>query len=463
MYDFDLLCIGSGPAGQRAAVQAAKLGCRVAVVEKRHIVGGICVDTGTIPSKTFREAVIFFAGLVGRFDWRQAAWEETRPTVEQLLARVGAVMRRETEVIERQLRRNGITLLWGEASFKDPHTIVVESERGWRTVTTANILLAVGTRPAPPPGMQADGDVVITSDGVMQLTRLPRSMVVVGGGIIGIEYASMFASLGVQVTLIDKRSRVLEFLDWEIVDELIHQMRDWNVTFRLGEAVEHLEIADGPPRRATLFLESGKLITSDLVLFSAGRFGATERLKLDAAGLTADERGRLKVDAQFRTGVTHIFAAGDVIGFPSLAATSSEQGRLAACHAFGIPTGTMSQHFPIGIYSIPEISMVGAPEHELTERRIPYETGVARYREIARGQILGDDSGLFKMLFLRDTGQLLGVHAIGTGATELIHIGQAVLGLGGGLDYFLQTVFNYPTLAECYKVAALNAANKFSR
>jgi NAD(P) transhydrogenase len=463
MYDFDLLCIGSGPAGQRAAVQAAKLGCRVAVVEKRHIVGGICVDTGTIPSKTFREAVIFFSGLVGRFDWRQATWEETRPTVEQLLARVGAVMRRETEVIERQLRRNGITLLWGEASFKDPQTIIVESERGWRTVTAANILLAVGTRPAPPPGMQADGDVIITSDGVMQLTRLPRSMVVVGGGIIGIEYASMFASLGVQVTLIDKRSRVLEFLDWEIVDELIHQMRDWNVTFRLGEAVEHMEIADGPPRRATLFLESGKLITSDLVLFSAGRLGATERLKLDAAGLTADERGRLRVDTQFRTEVPHIFAAGDVIGFPSLAATSSEQGRLAACHAFGIPTGNMPQHFPIGIYSIPEISMVGAPEHELTERRIPYETGVARYREIARGQILGDDSGLFKMLFLRDSGQLLGVHAIGTGATELIHIGQAVLGLGGGLDYFLQTVFNYPTLAECYKVAALNAANKFSR
>jgi NAD(P) transhydrogenase len=463
MYDFDLLCIGSGPAGQRAAVQAAKLGCRVAVVEKRHIVGGICVDTGTIPSKTFREAVVFFSGLVGRFDWRQAAWEETRPTVEQLLARVGAVMRRETEVIERQLRRNGITLLWGEASFKDPHTIVVESGRGWRTVTTANILLAVGTLPAPPPGMEADGDVVITSDGIMQLTRLPRSMVVVGGGIIGIEYASMFASLGVQVTLIDKRSRVLEFLDWEIVDELIHQMRDWNVTFRLGEAVEHMEIADGPARRATLFLESGKLITSDLVLFSAGRLGATERLKLDVAGLTADERGRLRVDAQFRTEVPHIFAAGDVIGFPSLAATSSEQGRLAACHAFSIPTGSMSQHFPIGIYSIPEISMVGAPEHELTERRIPYETGVARYREIARGQILGDDSGLFKMLFLRDTGQLLGVHAIGTGATELIHIGQAVLGLGGGLDYFLQTVFNYPTLAECYKVAALNAANKFSR
>jgi NAD(P) transhydrogenase len=311
--------------------------------------------------------------------------------------------------------------------------------------------------------MQADNDVIINSDGIMQLERLPRSMVVVGGGVIGIEYASMFAALGVQVTLVDKRARVLEFLDWEIADELIHQMRDLNVIFRLEEAVEHLELAEGPTRRVTLFLESGKRITSDVALFSVGRLGATDQLNLPAAGLTADARGRLQVDAQFRTQVPHIFAAGDVIGFPSLAATSSEQGRLAACHAFGIPSGSMPQHFPIGIYAIPEISMVGATEHELTEQKIPYETGVARYREIARGQILGDDSGLFKMLFLRENGQLLGVHAIGTSATELIHIGQAVLALGGGIDYFLQTVFNYPTLAECYKVAALNAANKLLR
>lgn len=463
MYDFDLLCIGSGPAGQRAAVQAAKLGHRVAIVEKRRIVGGICVDTGTIPSKTFREAVLFFNGLAGRFDWRQGLWEETRPSMELLLARVDAVMRRETEVVERQLRRNGVALMWGEASFKDPHTLVVQSERGWRTVTGANILVAVGTQPAPPPGVAADGEVVITSDELLQLPRLPRAMVVVGGGIIGIEYASMFAALGVRVTIVDKRARVLEFLDWEIVDELIHQMRDHNVTFRLGEAVEHMEIVGDAPRQAVIYLESGKRLVSDLVLFSAGRIGATERLNLDAAGLAADERGRLRVDDRFRTAVPHIFAAGDVIGFPSLAATSSEQGRLAACHAFGVPSGPMPAHFPIGIYAIPEISMVGAPEHELTEQRVPYETGVARYREIARGQILGDDSGLFKMLFSRDGGKLLGVHAIGSGATELIHIGQAVLGLGGGLDYFLHTVFNYPTLAECYKVAALDAANKLLR
>jgi NAD(P) transhydrogenase len=383
--------------------------------------------------------------------------------MELLLARVDAVMRRETEVVERQLRRNGVALMWGEASFKDPHTLVVQSERGWRTVTGANILVAVGTQPAPPPGVAADGEVVITSDELLQLPRLPRAMVVVGGGIIGIEYASMFAALGVRVTIVDKRARVLEFLDWEIVDELIHQMRDHNVTFRLGEAVEHMEIVGDAPRQAVIYLESGKRLVSDLVLFSAGRIGATERLNLDAAGLAADERGRLRVDDRFRTAVPHIFAAGDVIGFPSLAATSSEQGRLAACHAFGVPSGPMPAHFPIGIYAIPEISMVGAPEHELTEQRVPYETGVARYREIARGQILGDDSGLFKMLFSRDGGKLLGVHAIGSGATELIHIGQAVLGLGGSLDYFLHTVFNYPTLAECYKVAALDAANKLLR
>ena len=463
MYDFDLLCIGSGPAGQRAAVQAAKLGKRAGVLERRRIVGGVCVDTGTIPSKTFREAVLFFSSLMERFDWRQGGWSETRPTAEQLLSRVDEVMQRETSVVEHQLRRNDITLLWGEASFRDPHTLVVESDRGWRLVTAANILIAVGTRPTPPPGVPPDGDVVMTSDGLMQLKRLPRTMAVVGGGIIGIEYASMFAALGVQVTLVDKRSRLLEFVDWEIVDELIHQMRDRNVTFRLGEAVERVEVSEGLPHRAIIFLESGKRIVSDVVLFSVGRIGATDRLNLGAAGLEADGRGRLGVDEQFRTQVPHIFAAGDVIGFPSLAATSSEQGRLAACQAFGLQAGPMPHHFPIGIHSIPEISMVGAPEHELTRSKVPYETGMARYREIARGQILGDDSGLFKMLFLRDTGQLLGVHAIGTGATELIHIGQAVLGLGGGLEYFLQTIFNYPTLAECYKVAALDAANKLSR
>jgi NAD(P) transhydrogenase len=452
-YDFDLVAIGSGPAGQRAAVQAAKLGKRAAVVERNRCVGGVCVETGTIPSKTFREAV---------WTVRTTTGPGARPTAHQLLARVSDVVRREIEVLDSQLRRNDVAVVRGQARFQDPHTLVVRSEGGDQTLRAASIVVAVGTRAVTPPGSVLDGEVAITSDDIIGLKRLPRAMTVVGGGVVGIEYASIFATLGVEVTVVERRDRPLDFVDREVVDELVHQMRNRNVTFRFGEAVERFEVSAGPPRRGVLFLESGKRIVSDLVLFSAGRTGAVEGLNLAAAGLAADERGRLAVDADFRTAVPHIYAAGDVIGYPSLAATSSEQGRLAACHAFGVPAGQMASHFPVGIYSIPEISMVGATEQELTAARTPYEIGVARYHEIARGQILGDDSGLFKMLFHRENRRLLGAHAIGTQATELIHIGQAVLGLGGGLDYFMHTVFNYPTLAECYKVAALDAANKLA-
>ena len=462
-YDYDLVCLGSGPAGQRAAVQAAKLGKRTAVIDKAKCVGGVCIETGTIPSKTLREAVLFFSGLGGRFDRRRVVRNEIRLTAEQLLARVDEVVHSESEVVEDQLRRNDVALVRGEASFLGPHMLVVQTAEGWRKVSADKIVIAVGSRPAPPPGVPADGETIITSDEVAKLKHLPRTLAVVGGGVIGIEYASIFAAIGIQVTLVEKRDRPLEFVDREIVDELLHQMRNRNVTFRLGEAVLSLEISEGPPRRVVVLLESGKRIVSDLVLFSVGRFAATERLNLEAAGLTADDRGRLKVDERFQTAVPNIFAAGDVIGYPSLAATSSEQGRLAACHAFSLEAGPMSGHFPIGIYAIPEISMVGATEQELTDQKVPYEIGMARYREIARGQILGDDSGLLKMLFHRSDRRLLGVHTIGTGATELVHIGQAVFGLGGGLDYFLDTVFNYPTLAECYKVAALDASNKLRR
>ena len=459
-YEFDLVCIGSGPAGQRAAIQAAKLGRRAALVERRRCVGGVCIETGTIPSKTFREAVLRTTFDGRRFASTGRIGPDSRPTVDPLLARVSQVVAREAEVVERQLGRNGVTLIQGRGAFADPHTVVVDRVAGSERLTAAHVVIAVGTEAAPPPGVPVDGEVVITSDDIVRLRRLPRTLTVVGAGIIGLEYASIFAALGVTVTLVDRRQRPLEFVDDEIVDELIHQMRHHDVTFRLGEAVERLAVVDG--RRAVTRLESGKQIVSDMVLFSIGRLGATAGLNLSAAGLAADERGRLEVDVQFRTSVPHIFATGDVIGYPSLAATSAEQGRLAACHAFGVEAGPMSPHYPVGIYAVPEISMVGPIEKALTAARVPYETGVARYREIARGQILGDDTGLVKLLFHRETRQLLGVHCIGTGATELVHVGQAVLALGGGLDYFLQTVFNYPTLAECYKVAALNAANKLA-
>jgi NAD(P) transhydrogenase len=462
-YDFDLICLGSGPAGQRAAVQAAKLGKKAAVVEKQRVVGGVCLETGTIPSKTFREAVLSFAAASSLVEGGVLR-PDVRPTAEQLLARVNDVVRRECGVVEDQLQRNGVTVLRGVASFLDPHTILVAAGDVMRRITADRILVAVGTAPGPARGASDLDGVAITSDEIMCLKRLPRTMAVVGAGIIGIEYASMFAALGVEVTVIDRRERPLEFLDHEIVDELLHQMRKRRATFRLGEAVERVEVQAGPDGgpRAILILESGKRIAAELALFSVGRQGATASLNLAAVGLDADARGRLAVDEDFRTRVSHIYAAGDVIGFPGLAATSAEQGRLAACHAFGVAAHRMAAHFPVGIYAVPEISMVGAPEHVLTQQRVPYETGVARYREIARGQIVGDDSGFFKMIFHRDDRQLLGVHAMGTGATELIHVGQAVLALGGGLDYFLDTVFNYPTLAECYKVAALNAANKLT-
>jgi len=461
-YDFDLLCIGSGPAGQRAAIQAAKLGKRAGVIERRRLLGGVCVETGTIPSKTFREAVLSFQCAASHLERHLGHYFEGRPTAEQLLSRVQEVTNREVEVVAEQLRRNDVVLIQGEASFKDAHTVVVTGGHDSRIVTAANILIAVGTVPALPDGVPVDGDVILTSDDMATLKRLPRRMVVIGGGIIGIEYASMLAALKINVTLVDKRTRLLEFLDSEIVEELMHQMRNRNVTIRLGEAVEQLELTEDEPRRAVMTLESGKRLVSESVLYSVGRVGAAAGLALSAAGLSTDKRGRLKVDTRFRTEIPHIFAAGDIIGYPSLASTSASQGRQAACHAFGVEIDPLPEHLPVGVYAIPEISMMGPPEHELTEQHVPYETGVARYREIARGQILGDDSGLVKLLFHRENRRLLAVHAIGTGATELVHIGQAVLDLGGGLDYFLRTVFNYPTLAECYKVAALDAHNKLS-
>jgi len=459
MYDYDLVCIGSGPAGQRAAVQAAKLGKRACVIERRFQYGGVCNETGTIPSKTFREAVRGFKQYQ-RQARKHTAGTAARPRMADLLDRVSSVIGTEAEVVRDQLARNDVDLMNGSARFVDEHTIEVWTNSGTRSITFANAMIAVGTRPVEPRGVPVDGQTVLTSDDIVSLEQLPRTMVVVGSGVIGVEYASMFAQLGVQVTVVDKRTRPLDFLDHEITDDLVHQMRRNYVTFRGGEGVESIDIVEMPQKKGVVRLDSGKFIVADTVLFSAGRQGATDGLGLENIGVEPDKRGRIEVDANYRSSCPNVYAAGDVIGYPALAATSAEQGRLAACHMFEQGACEMPEHYPVGIYSIPEISMVGPTEQELTEQRVPYETGIARYREIARGQILGDESGLFKMIFHRETRQLLAVHCIGTGATELVHVGQAVLALGGGLDYFLSTVFNYPTLAECYKVAAYNAANK---
>ncbi len=454
---YDLVVIGSGPSGQKAAIQGAKLGKRVAVVERRRVVGGVCIHTGTIPSKTLREAVLYLTGfsLHGIYGVSYAVKKEIR--VEDLAVRVRHVIQRETDVILNQMQRNGVEVIYGEASFAGPREIAVESGQGRLSLAADRAIVAVGTEPSPPDSVRCDDRTVIDSDGILRIRELPRTMTVVGGGVIGLEYASILSALGIRITLLDQRDRLLEFVDQEIVESLSYQLRQRGVTIRLGEAVRRVVCEDGG---AVAELASGKKVRSETILYSVGRTGATATLNLAAAGLSADARGRIAVDGHFRTAVPHIYAVGDVIGFPSLASTSMEQGRLAAAHAFGLPVRPMSALYPYGIYSVPEISMVGPTEEELTRKSVPYETGISRYREIARGQILGDDTGVLKLLFHRDTRKLLAAHAIGTGATELIHIAHAAVSLGGTLDYFLESVFNYPTLAECYKVAALDCANR---
>lgn len=456
MRNYDLIVIGSGPAGQRAAVQAAKLGKSVVVIDKHRDLGGVAINTGTIPSKTMREAVLDLSGLRMRGQYR-AIDERRVVSAQDLLHRTGQVMQRERDVIRDQLLRNGVQLMSGAARFTGPHAVRVDDGGDTHELHGENVLIAVGTTPGLPMDLVVDHELILTSDDVLSLKKLPRQMVVVGGGVIGVEYATIFAAVGVKVTLIDKRDRLLEMVDSELVDAFQVHARQLGVTLRLGEEVAQVQAIDG---QAIVTMKSGKRIATELVLVSAGRTGATLDLGLEHAGLTADDRGRLKVNARYQTQVPHIYAAGDCIGFPALASTSAEQGRLAAQNAFGGQGESIPELFPFGIYAIPEISWVGRNERELTSAGVPFETGVAHYREIARGHILGDDQGLLKLVFHLDTRKILGVWVMGTQATELVHIGQAVMALDGTLDFFVRTVFNYPTLAECYKVAALDGFNK---
>jgi len=462
MQKYDVIVIGSGPAGQRAAIQAAKLGRKVAVIERREVIGGAGINTGTIPSKSMREAVVHLSGYQYQNIYGMNYRVKENITINDLSFRVQSVIKTEIDVTQAQLSRNGIEVLTGHASFLDPHHVRVENSRGQSDEYEADLfVIATGTRPAESPLIPFNNRTIINSDQIFSLAALPRTFIVVGGGVIGVEYTSMFAVLGVRVILIEKMPRLLSFADQEMVEALCYHLRDSRVTLRLNEEVESVE--ETPDGTVVANLKSKKKVSGDALLYAVGRQGNVDDLNLAAAGLEADARGRIVVDEEYRTKQPHIMAVGDVIGFPSLASVSMEQGRIAVGRALGAQVKTEPGSYPYGIYTIPEISFVGKTEEQLTDEDVPYETGVAYYREIARGQIRGDTTGRLKLIFHRDTRELLGVHIIGEGATEILHIGQAVLVLKGTVEYFVNTVFNYPTLAECYKAAAFNGLNKLAR
>jgi NAD(P) transhydrogenase len=501
MKHFDCVVIGTGPAGQKAAIQAAKLGKKVAIIEKSNVVGGAAINTGTIPSKALREAVLHLTGVSKRGLFGESYRVKRNITISDLIYVSQQVIHHELELIRDHFDRNGIELIWGEACFEGPHVLKVTRPEDAEQISGDVFVIATGTRPAMPAHVPFNNKSVVNSDTLLKAETLPKTMIVVGGGVIGTEYACMMATLGVKVTLVEGRNEVMGFLDREIAEAFQYHMRRVGITLRLGEKVAKIEtigpaaaakvapatavaaaaggagvggLANGPGEAAVIgagasaasgpqvqaTLESGKHLRAQTLLYAVGRQGTTGALQLEKAGLHADDRERLKVNEHYQTDVPHIYAAGDVIGFPALASTAMEQGRLAVCHAFGAPTNSLPELFPYGIYAIPEISMVGKTEAQLTDAGIPYEAGIAQYKELARGQLLGDETGMLKLLIHQDNHKILGVHAIGTDATELIHIGQAVMAFNGTVDYFINNVFNFPTLAEAYKVAALNGLNK---
>ena len=461
MDHYDFIVIGSGPAGRRAAIQAAKLGKQVLVVERGRRVGGVSVHTGTIPSKTLRETALNLSGWRERGFYGRSYRVKQDLTAEDLSARLNITLTHEIEVLEHQFARNQVTTLRGEAKFIASDKIEIAGEDGETLTFTADrFLLAVGTVPFRPDTIPFDGNCVFDSDEILNLKKLPRSMTVIGAGVIGIEYATIYNALDVHVTVIEPRDSMLDFIDRELIDDFTHQLRDRGMSLRFGTKM--VDIVHGENGGCIVHMEDGRHVKSDIVLFAAGRMGAVANLGLDACGLESDHRGRISVDPMtFQTSQPHIYAAGDIIGFPSLASTSMEQGRISACHAFGAKAFEPPKYFPYGIYSVPEMSTIGMTEEEVKDRDIQYECGVARFRETSRGHIMGVDTGMLKMIFSLKTRRLLGCHIVGEGATELIHIGQAVLNLGGTLEYFVENTFNYPTLAEAYKIAALDAWNRF--
>lgn len=457
--EYDFVVIGGGPGGKRGAIQAAKAGKSVLIVDKGRNIGGVCVHTGTIPSKSIRETILNLSG------WREREFYGRNYKVKQdikaedLHKRLRLTIDHEVEVLDNQFERNNVTRVSGTAKFVDKNTISITDEDGEiKCVDFKKALVSVGTRPYRPDAIPFDHERVLDSDEIIKLTEIPKSLTIIGAGVIGVEYATMFSALGIPIVLIEPRDTFLNFVDEEIIDNFTQTLRDRGVTISLGCNIVNIKRKDD---RCFVKLEDGRVYQSGILLFTGGRIGATQNLGLNAVGLETDKRGLMSVNGStFQTKVPHIYAAGDVVGFPSLASTSMVQGRIAACHAFDVEMSSQPDHFPYGIYSVPEISTIGLTEQELKAANMPYQCGIARMRETSRGQIMGVQSGMLKMIFSLDTEQLLGVHIVGEGATELIHIGQAVLNLGGKLDFFIDNIFNYPTLAEAYKVAALDAWNK---
>ncbi|MDR9393779.1 Si-specific NAD(P)(+) transhydrogenase [Roseovarius sp. SYSU LYC5161] len=459
MSHYDLIIIGSGPAGRSAAIQAGKLKRRVLVVDRKDRLGGVSVHTGTIPSKTLRETVLNLSGWRERSFYGRSYRVKEDIGAQDLKSRLHKTLDYEVDVLEHQFNRNHVETLNGMARFVDSHTIEVATEAGDVTRLTAdNFLISTGTKTYRPDTVPFNGSTVVDSDEFLELGRIPRNLIVVGAGVIGVEYATMYSALDVRVTLIEPRDSFLDFIDTRIIEEFTHQIRDNGVDLRLGSAIDKVEDSGD---HVEVSLANGRHVRAEMLLFAAGRMGATDKLDLGAVGLETDHRGRLEVDRKtYQTAVPNIYAAGDVIGHPSLASTSMQQGRVAACHALETPTLPESPWFPYGIYSVPEISTCGMSEEEMQERGIAYEVGVARFRETSRGHIMGLEHGMLKMLFSLKTRRVLGVQIVGEGATELIHIAQAVLNLKGTVDYFVKNTFNYPTLAEAYKIAGLDAFNR---
>ena len=455
---FDLVVIGSGPSGQKAAIQARKLGKRVAIVDADHKMGGNCLHDGTIPSKSFREAIMHLSGYRERSHYGAAYTVKQNIEMSDLTDRTGDIEVEIEQTIRSQLSRNKAEIVNGLASFIDQNTIKVTTEDTERILIAEKIVIAVGTRPWRPGNFEFGNGVILDSNDILTMDRIPKSLTVVGGGVIGCEYGSMFATLGVKVTIVEQRNSILGFLDSELIDSLVYNLRQQKTCIITGDKVIHC--CASPDGRAVTYMESGRRIVSDRLLVSAGRVGNVEELGLDRVGIESDSRGLIKVNKHFQTTQPNIYAVGDVVGSPALASTGMEQGRRAACHAFGMHESGMNIPLPFGIYSIPEIAMVGATEAELRATKTPYEYGIARFGELERGKINGDVTGVLKLLFHRQTLQLLGVHVIGESATELVHIGQTVLGFGGGIDYFVNAVFNFPTLSQSYKTAALDGWNK---